>query len=80
MSSRRHKDRLAGKPPKPKYSPYSKLQKNTALAVSVLKVLVTEGPRHGMTNWKYYTEGQWGWEFPLAPDFLAGAQPVLWVC
>ncbi|XP_062994061.1 zinc finger protein 385C isoform X2 [Elgaria multicarinata webbii] len=32
MSSRRHKDRLAGKPPKPKYSPYSKLQKNTALA------------------------------------------------
>ncbi|XP_061446888.1 zinc finger protein 385C isoform X2 [Rhineura floridana] len=32
MNSRRHKDRLAGKPPKPKYSPYSKLQKNTALA------------------------------------------------
>ncbi|XP_060637137.2 zinc finger protein 385C isoform X2 [Anolis sagrei] len=32
MSSRRHKDRLAGKPPKPKYSPYSKMQKNTALA------------------------------------------------
>ncbi|KFV63255.1 Zinc finger protein 385B, partial [Dryobates pubescens] len=31
MSSRRHKDRLAGKPPKPKYSPYSKLQKNAAL-------------------------------------------------
>ncbi|KAF7239171.1 hypothetical protein EYD10_14161 [Varanus komodoensis] len=37
MSSRRHKDRLAGKPPKPKFSPYSKLQKNTALAVSILK-------------------------------------------
>ncbi|XP_060112175.1 zinc finger protein 385C [Heteronotia binoei] len=37
MSSRRHKDRLAGKPPKPKYSPYSKLQKNAALAVSILK-------------------------------------------
>ncbi|XP_062451322.1 zinc finger protein 385C [Rhea pennata] len=34
MSSRRHKDRLAGKPPKPKYSPYNKLQKNAALAVS----------------------------------------------
>ncbi|NWX16187.1 Z385C protein, partial [Aegotheles bennettii] len=32
MSSRRHKDRLAGKPPKPKYSPYTKLQKNAALA------------------------------------------------
>ncbi|CAI5789956.1 finger 385C isoform X2 [Podarcis lilfordi] len=32
MNSRRHKDRLAGKPAKPKYSPYSKLQKNTALA------------------------------------------------
>ncbi|CAI9614408.1 unnamed protein product, partial [Staurois parvus] len=35
MNSRRHKDRLAGKPPKPKYSPFSKLQKNAALAVSV---------------------------------------------
>ncbi|XP_068119855.1 zinc finger protein 385C isoform X3 [Hyperolius riggenbachi] len=32
MNSRRHKDRLAGKPPKPKYSPFSKLQKNAALA------------------------------------------------
>ncbi|XP_052046293.1 zinc finger protein 385D [Apodemus sylvaticus] len=29
ISSRRHKDRAAGKPPKPKYSPYSKLQKAT---------------------------------------------------
>uniref|UniRef100_A0A8D0EWT5 Zinc finger protein 385C n=1 Tax=Strix occidentalis caurina TaxID=311401 RepID=A0A8D0EWT5_STROC len=41
MSSRRHKDRLAGKPPKPKYSPYNKLQKNAALAVSILKVSVS---------------------------------------
>ncbi|XP_009892738.1 PREDICTED: zinc finger protein 385C [Charadrius vociferus] len=40
MNSRRHKDRLAGKPPKPKYSPYNKLQKNAALAVSILKVPV----------------------------------------
>ncbi|XP_069068162.1 zinc finger protein 385D [Pleurodeles waltl] len=29
ISSRRHKDRAAGKPPKPKYSPYSKLQRGT---------------------------------------------------
>ncbi|XP_078229720.1 zinc finger protein 385C isoform X9 [Callithrix jacchus] len=36
MSSRRHKDRLAGKPPKPS-SQHSKLQKHTALAVSILK-------------------------------------------
>ncbi|XP_051014577.1 zinc finger protein 385C isoform X1 [Acomys russatus] len=36
MSSRRHKDRLAGKPPKSS-SQHSKLQKHTALAVSVLK-------------------------------------------
>ncbi|XP_010217699.1 PREDICTED: zinc finger protein 385C-like [Tinamus guttatus] len=36
MSSRRHKDRLAGKPPKPKYSPYNKLQKNAALAVALV--------------------------------------------
>lgn len=27
ISSRRHKDRASGKPPKPKYSPYNKLQK-----------------------------------------------------
>ncbi|XP_004859421.1 zinc finger protein 385C isoform X1 [Heterocephalus glaber] len=39
MSSRRHKDRLAGKPPKPPKPPslHSKLQKQAALAVSVLK-------------------------------------------
>ncbi|XP_078277451.1 zinc finger protein 385D-like isoform X7 [Rhinoraja longicauda] len=29
ISSRRHKDRAAGKPPKPKYSPYNKLQRST---------------------------------------------------
>ncbi|XP_060637924.1 zinc finger protein 385D isoform X5 [Anolis sagrei] len=29
ISSRRHKDRAAGKPPKPKYSPYNKIQKGT---------------------------------------------------
>ncbi|XP_033913228.3 zinc finger protein 385C-like isoform X1 [Acipenser ruthenus] len=32
MNSRRHKDRLAGNPPKPKYSPYSKSQPNSVLA------------------------------------------------
>uniref|UniRef100_A0A8C4TPZ4 Zinc finger protein 385C n=1 Tax=Erpetoichthys calabaricus TaxID=27687 RepID=A0A8C4TPZ4_ERPCA len=31
MNSRRHKDRLAGKPPKPKYSPYNKSQQSTIL-------------------------------------------------
>ncbi|XP_062072538.1 zinc finger protein 385C isoform X5 [Lepus europaeus] len=36
MSSRRHKDRLAGKPPKPCSQP-SKLQKHAALAMSILK-------------------------------------------
>ncbi|KAM6164050.1 zinc finger protein 385C isoform 2-T2 [Rhynchocyon petersi] len=36
MSSRRHKDRLAGKPPKPS-SQHTKLQKQAALAVSILK-------------------------------------------
>ncbi|XP_055516793.1 zinc finger protein 385D-like isoform X4 [Leucoraja erinacea] len=36
ISSRRHKDRAAGKPPKPKYSPYNKLQRNTnALALKL---------------------------------------------
>ncbi|XP_036406766.1 zinc finger protein 385C isoform X1 [Megalops cyprinoides] len=32
MNSRRHKDRLAGKPPKPKFSPYNKNQQNSVLA------------------------------------------------
>ncbi|XP_061087309.1 zinc finger protein 385C [Conger conger] len=32
MNSRRHKDRLAGKPPKPKFSPYNKSQQNSILA------------------------------------------------
>ncbi|XP_040851651.1 zinc finger protein 385C isoform X1 [Ochotona curzoniae] len=36
MSSRRHKDRLAGKPSRPHSQP-SKLQKHAALAVSILK-------------------------------------------
>uniref|UniRef100_G3TCB3 Zinc finger protein 385C n=1 Tax=Loxodonta africana TaxID=9785 RepID=G3TCB3_LOXAF len=36
MSSKRHKDRLAGKPPKTS-SQHSKLQKHAALAVSILK-------------------------------------------
>ncbi|XP_005997846.1 zinc finger protein 385D [Latimeria chalumnae] len=36
ISSRRHKDRAAGKPPKPKYSPYNKHQRGTqALAVKL---------------------------------------------
>lgn len=35
MSSRRHKDRLSGKPQKPKFSPYTKSQPNPVLAVIV---------------------------------------------
>uniref|UniRef100_W5MHB9 Zinc finger protein 385B n=1 Tax=Lepisosteus oculatus TaxID=7918 RepID=W5MHB9_LEPOC len=36
ISSRRHKDRVAGKPMKPKYSPYNKQQRNsTALAAKL---------------------------------------------
>ncbi|XP_072880672.1 zinc finger protein 385D-like isoform X7 [Hemitrygon akajei] len=36
ISSRRHKDRAAGKPPKPKYSPYNKLQRGSnALALKL---------------------------------------------
>ncbi|XP_048847931.1 zinc finger protein 385C-like isoform X2 [Brienomyrus brachyistius] len=31
MNSRRHKDRLAGKPPKPKFSPHTKSQQNSLL-------------------------------------------------
>lgn len=53
MSSRRHKDRLAGKPPKPKYSPYNKLQKNAALAVSILKVSVSLQITHPVCSPKH---------------------------
>lgn len=35
MNSRRHKDRLAGKPPKPKFTPHSKSQPSSSLAVSL---------------------------------------------
>ncbi|XP_017349659.1 zinc finger protein 385C [Ictalurus punctatus] len=35
MNSRRHKDRLAGKPPKPKFSPHSKTQPYSAVLQSV---------------------------------------------
>ncbi|XP_038846635.1 zinc finger protein 385C-like [Salvelinus namaycush] len=37
MSSRRHKDRLSGKPQKPKFSPYTKSQPNPVLAVSSVR-------------------------------------------
>uniref|UniRef100_A0A8C2ZTC7 Zinc finger protein 385C n=1 Tax=Cyclopterus lumpus TaxID=8103 RepID=A0A8C2ZTC7_CYCLU len=35
MNSRRHKDRLAGKPPKPKFTPHSKSQPSTSLATKL---------------------------------------------
>ncbi|XP_072550284.1 zinc finger protein 385D isoform X3 [Salminus brasiliensis] len=35
MNSRRHKDRLAGKPPKPKYSPHSKTPPTSGVSQSV---------------------------------------------
>ncbi|KAB0397682.1 hypothetical protein E2I00_019131 [Balaenoptera physalus] len=52
LSSRRHKDRLAGKPPKPS-SQHSKLQKHAALAVSILKVSVS-----GQQSWDPGPEGR----------------------
>uniref|UniRef100_A0A8C5R7W4 Zinc finger protein 385B n=1 Tax=Leptobrachium leishanense TaxID=445787 RepID=A0A8C5R7W4_9ANUR len=36
ISSRRHKDRVAGKPMKPKYSPYNKLQRNPTILAAKL--------------------------------------------
>uniref|UniRef100_H3AQP4 Zinc finger protein 385B n=1 Tax=Latimeria chalumnae TaxID=7897 RepID=H3AQP4_LATCH len=36
ISSRRHKDRIAGKPIKPKYSPYNKLQRSTSVLTAKL--------------------------------------------
>nr|XP_046270352.1 zinc finger protein 385C isoform X2 [Scatophagus argus] len=35
MNSRRHKDRLAGKPPKPKFTPHSKNQPSSSLATKL---------------------------------------------
>ncbi|XP_048882742.1 zinc finger protein 385D isoform X2 [Brienomyrus brachyistius] len=39
ISSRRHKDRAAGKPPKPKYNPYSKAQKGQTVNLGLKKGL-----------------------------------------
>uniref|UniRef100_A0ABM5EUX4 Zinc finger protein 385B isoform X4 n=1 Tax=Pogona vitticeps TaxID=103695 RepID=A0ABM5EUX4_9SAUR len=36
ISSRRHKDRVAGKPTKPKYSPYNKLQRSPSILAAKL--------------------------------------------
>ncbi|XP_074071683.1 zinc finger protein 385B isoform X6 [Macrotis lagotis] len=36
ISSRRHKDRMAGKPMKPKYSPYNKLQRSPSILAAKL--------------------------------------------
>lgn len=65
MSSRRHKDRLAGKPPKPPKPPnlHSKLQKQAALAVNVLKVSAAWGHSSSGTGWAR-SGVCWPWEFP----------------
>ncbi|XP_061812524.1 zinc finger protein 385D isoform X1 [Nerophis lumbriciformis] len=44
ISSRRHKDRAAGKPAKPKYSPYSKPHKGTTKQMQVKLTLGKERP------------------------------------
>uniref|UniRef100_A0A673N641 Zinc finger protein 385D-like n=1 Tax=Sinocyclocheilus rhinocerous TaxID=307959 RepID=A0A673N641_9TELE len=40
MNSRRHKDRLSGKPPKPKFSPHAKSQLTSAASVSTTKLVL----------------------------------------
>uniref|UniRef100_A0A671T813 Zinc finger protein 385D-like n=1 Tax=Sinocyclocheilus anshuiensis TaxID=1608454 RepID=A0A671T813_9TELE len=40
MNSRRHKDRLAGKPPKPKFNPHAKSQPTSAASVSMTKLIL----------------------------------------
>uniref|UniRef100_A0A673J655 Zinc finger protein 385D-like n=1 Tax=Sinocyclocheilus rhinocerous TaxID=307959 RepID=A0A673J655_9TELE len=40
MNSRRHKDRLAGKPPKPKFNPHAKSQPTSAASVSTTKLIL----------------------------------------
>lgn len=70
MSSRRHKDRLAGKPPKhPKPpSPHSMLQKQAALAVSVLKVSACQDMvAGGKGSLRNFRGGGVGW-WPGSPE------------
>uniref|UniRef100_A0A673BG44 Zinc finger protein 385C n=1 Tax=Sphaeramia orbicularis TaxID=375764 RepID=A0A673BG44_9TELE len=43
MNSRRHKDRLAGKPPKPKFTPHSKSQPRAHLMLEFIKTSLTTG-------------------------------------
>ncbi|XP_042192438.1 zinc finger protein 385B isoform X3 [Callorhinchus milii] len=53
ISSRRHKDRVAGKPLKPKYSPYNKLQRNPTILAAKLafrKDLLKPLPPGFLTN------------------------------
>ncbi|XP_056609331.1 zinc finger protein 385D isoform X3 [Triplophysa dalaica] len=61
MNSRRHKDRLAGKPPKPKFNPHSKSQPSSAAssirwngyassAVSAMKKVITQCNLSSLTS------------------------------
>uniref|UniRef100_A0A3P9KRW1 Zinc finger protein 385D n=1 Tax=Oryzias latipes TaxID=8090 RepID=A0A3P9KRW1_ORYLA len=49
ISSRRHKDRAAGKPAKPKYSPYSKPQKGQSKQPQIKLILGKERPCRPLT-------------------------------
>lgn len=72
LSSRRHKDRLAGKPPKPS-SQHSKLQKHAALAVSILKVSVSR-PRAGtLGKGRRGVGASWGAEAGVKPPLSEAA-------
>ncbi|XP_028335539.1 zinc finger protein 385B isoform X11 [Physeter macrocephalus] len=71
ISSRRHKDRVAGKPLKPKYSPYNKLQRSPS-------ILACPGARttRKELKWKQIKEKaklafQKDMMKPLAPAFLS---------
>ncbi|XP_059784225.1 zinc finger protein 385B isoform X5 [Balaenoptera ricei] len=71
ISSRRHKDRVAGKPLKPKYSPYNKLQRSPS-------ILACPGARTTRKEWKWKQikeEAKLAFQKdmmkPLAPAFLS---------
>ncbi|DAA14409.1 TPA: zinc finger protein 385D-like [Bos taurus] len=78
ISSRRHKDRAAGKPPKPKYSPYNKLQK-AAHPLGLKSDIFSVGLRfieHGDGKKPKFASGEAGLlkepSKPLAPRLLPG--------
>ncbi|XP_031723539.1 zinc finger protein 385C isoform X2 [Anarrhichthys ocellatus] len=87
MNSRRHKDRLAGKPPKPKFTPHSKSQQSTSLAsmrwsgyagvaVSAMKKAFSQYNLTSLTSLSSFSsQTKLAWQKQLTKTLTAGFLP-----